>query len=171
MDKNTFASHLEKATNATLEVTKEHCWNVFSENILYIIKPNDLKVSKSLDADEKRILRQRIKELNKKLTLPEVVVRLTYDKRVPARINISVNKSTKNETTIELKTSRRLIREPNHSHDLFPPFHISIPVPPLNKEGQNFDVNWQHRWWTLNVWLWKRNQRKQKRKKRIKRKK
>lgn len=168
MDKNTFSSHLKEATKATLEATEKQCFNVFSKNVLYFIKPNNLKISKSLDEDEKQKLRERIKERNKKLTFSNVVDRLSYDKKVPAWISISVNKSTATETIIELKTSRKLTKTPIHSHGEFPPFHVSVRVPPLHKGEKKFDVNWQYQWWTINVWIWKWKRTKQKRKNRNK---
>ena len=160
MDDRTFLNHLNEVTESTLELTLKLCSNHLSKNVVYTIKPNQISFSNHLDEEETENLKHRIQELNKEWTLNEVRNRLIMNGRVPVWINVSVIKSTKSKTVIELFTSRRFrkdIAELYHLQDNYPPFHATVPMPPFHHGKAKFDINWQNQTWKRgwHKFMWK----------------
>jgi len=148
VDKETFITRLKKASNSALKLAKEFTFNEISENCIYKIKPNNLDLSDHLTSSEKENLINRIKELNKTLTINEVSDRLMIENKVPIWINCSVIRSTKKNTTIELFTSRRFRNdfELYNKTENYPPFNAVIINPPyLFDNKEKFDVNWRYK--------------------------
>jgi len=148
MDKETFITRLNEASNSALRFAKEFTFNQIAENMIYTIKPNSLDLSDHLTDFEKDNLRSRKKELNKTLTVNEVADRLILDNKVPVWINCSVIRSTRKISTIELFTSRRFRDDSELYHKLenYPPFHAVIINPPyLFDNNEKFDVNWRYK--------------------------
>lgn len=163
MDSLTFKYNLEKISNVAIRFARQLTWNDFSDNIYFVIIPNALDDSDHLDNDERINLAQRKDELNKLLTINEVIERLCFLEKVPVWINVSVYKATKRKTIIELMTSRRFRKDDYmHKNTGFPPFHIAIPTPPYQKNNERFDINWKHNKLKLkwNAWLWNYRNRK-----------
>ena len=145
MKAEAFKYNLQEISRKTVLYAKERTRNRYSENIKYIIQPNILEDSEHLDNFELTNLAERRKELKKVFTLEQVVERLFFLERVPLWINVSIENTTTKETVIELLTSRRFRKdEIMHSNEGFPPFHISIPIPPNIKENERFDINWKN---------------------------
>jgi hypothetical protein len=145
MDTLTFKYNLEEISSATIKFARQLTWNDFSDNIYFVIRPNAHDDSDHLDNDERINLGQRKDELNKFLTVDEVIERLWLSEKVPVWIDVSVYKATKRKTIIELMTSRRFRKdEYMHKNTGFPPFHIAIPTPPYQKNNEKFDINWKH---------------------------
>lgn len=148
MDKETFITRLNKASNSALKLAREFTFNEIAENLIFKIKPNSLELSDHLTDLEKENLIARKKELNKTLTANEVANRLILDNKAPVWINCSVIRSTKTTTTIELFSSRRFREDSElyHKNETYPPFHAVIMNPPyLFDNKEKFDVNWRYR--------------------------
>ena len=168
MDTLTLKYNLQEISKATIQFAKELTWNDFSDNFCFVIMPNVLDDSDHLDNDERINLEQRKEELNKLLTIGEVIDRLWFSEKVPVWINVSIYKATKRKTIIELMTSRRFRKDDYmHKNTGFPPFHIAIPTPPYQKGNEKFDINWKHNKFKLkfHAWLWRSRNRKMIRKK------
>lgn len=148
MDKETFITRLNEASNSALKLAREFTFNKIAENLTYTIKPNSLGLSDHLTDLEKGNLINRKKELNKTLTVYEVADRLIVDNKVPVWINCSVIRSTRKITTLELFTSRRFRDDSDlyHKTETYPPFHAVIMNPPyLFDNEEKFDVNWRYK--------------------------
>ncbi len=148
MDKETFITRLNEASNSALKLAREFTFNEIAENVIFKIKPNSLDLSDHLTDSEKENLIARKKELNKTLTANEVANRLMLENKVPVWINCSVIRSTKKTTTIELLTSRRFRDDSElyHKIETYPPFHAVIMHPPyLFDNKEKFDVNWRYK--------------------------
>lgn len=148
MDKETFITRLNDASNSALKLAREFTFNEIAENLIFKIKPNNLDLSNHLTDSEKENLITRKKELNKILTANEVADRLIIEEKVPVWINCSVIRSTKKKTTIELFTSRRFREDSElyHKNETYPPFHAVIMNPPyLFDNKEKFDVNWRYK--------------------------
>lgn len=146
MDKETFITRLNEASDSALKFTREFTFNSIAENLIFKIKPNSLDISDHLTDSEKENLIARKKELNKTLTANEVANRLVIENKVPIWINCTVIRSTKKITTIELFTSRRFRDDSElyHKVETYPPFHVVIMNPPyLFDNKEKFDVNWR----------------------------
>jgi hypothetical protein len=148
MDKETFITRLNKASNSALKLAREFTFNEITENLIFKIKPNSLDLSDHLTDSERENLIARKKELNKTLTANQVADRLILENKVPIWINCSVIRSTKKTTTIELFTSRRFREDSElyHKMETYPPFHAVIINPPyLFENKEKFDVNWRYK--------------------------
>jgi len=163
MDTLTFKHNLQEVSKETIRFAKELTWNTYSDNIYFKIRPNILDDSDHLDNDERVNLGQRITEIEKKLTIDQVVERLCFSDRVPVWTNVSIERVTKKSTIIELITSRRF-RENDYMHkdSGFPSFHIAIPTPIYRNERGKFSINWRHDKFKTKfyTWFWRSKTRK-----------
>jgi hypothetical protein len=158
MNKQTLKYNLHEIAKETIRFAKELTWNKYSDNVYFKIKPNVLDDNDHLDNDERINLGQRKAELDKILTIDQVVDRLCFADRVPVWTNISIERTTKKWTIIELMTSRRF-SEDNYMHkdSGFPPFHIAIATPIYRNEKEKFNINWRHDKFRTKfyTWIWK----------------
>lgn len=146
MTKEKFADKFLRAIDALVEHTKTLCFNDFSVQYQFKIRPSVTAVSHS--DDNERTHHNKITSCqDRHLTFDEVVELLWVDNKVPLWINMSVTESTKDWTTIELLTSRRFVTEEelNHAVDQYPPFHTHVPLPVDYESGVKFDINWRRR--------------------------
>jgi len=159
MKREEFIQNLEGIVTPLIKCTEDLCWNNLSDNIRYTIKPNQSEESEHLDEFELKLLKHRNKEIKRVYTISQIADRLVNNEKVPVWINVSVYKAEKKWTIVELLISRRMRREYNELYHKigFPPFHISIPLPPFRTEDQKFDVNWKHKKWKLRykAFFWK----------------
>jgi hypothetical protein len=145
MKKEKLTENFDNAVISLLDLTRRLCYNELSSNYRFLLKPNDKSTDNHLDESEVTFHKNLLNYENKLLDKKDVLEQIWTDNKVPLWINISVTESTDSLTTIELLTSRRLRSETelNHKADKFPPFHIAIPLPPGQNDGQKFDVNWR----------------------------
>ena len=145
MRKEKLTDNFDNAVINLLDLTRKLCYNELSGNYRFLLKPNQKSVDNHLDESEVSFHKNLLNYENKLLDKKEVLEQLWTNNKVPLWINISVTESTDSVTTIELLTSRRLRGESelNHKADKFPPFHVAIPLPPGQREGQKFNVNWR----------------------------
>jgi hypothetical protein len=161
MENSVFNSHLLAATKATLDFTRTLCWNKLSDNVEFIIQPDNLDENVPyLSGFEMLHFRQRKAEVNTGFSLDEVADRLWVKGHVPVWINISVQKAKCHKTIIELLIDRRLRQDDDeiyHKQEGYPPFHVLVSIPPYrtNQQGQiiskKFNINWKHWPWKLRV--------------------
>jgi hypothetical protein len=158
MEKSAFESHLLAATESCLNFTRTLCWNKLSDNIEFVIQPDNLNEKADYLSDfEMFHFKQRKAELNKALSFDEVINRLWIARQVPVWVNLSVKRAKYGKTVIELLIDRRLRENDNdiyHQQEGYPPFHILVSTPPYRIDHssqsvpQKFNVKW-------NSWPWK----------------
>lgn len=161
MDKQEFQHRLEESTKKLIEFTESLVYNSISDKIEFLIEPNSREISNHLDITEQQSL-QKLNQLKDKLfDQTEVINHLYNSGKVPLWINTEVYLSKKHKTTIKLICSRRLRddNDLNHKADAFPPFHITVPLPPWRKQDEKFNINWKRQklkklWYTI-TWKWK----------------
>jgi hypothetical protein len=148
MDTSKFKEHLDNSLKLLLDITRQHCYNNFSENFSFIIEPSGREFHEGLSAFEKKNLIKLNRYADKLLTVDQVVDLLCHDNKVPLWINTTVYESKEKLTVIHLFCSRRL----RHDNELFynavkyPPFNTLVPLPPdpLRKDiNGKFDINWK----------------------------
>lgn len=150
MDKITFRQHLDKATTAVADFTRQLCYNYIVDNYQYRITPNSRTHGKGheyLTEKEIGVLNAWNEYEHKTLTAEQIVNLFHHDNQVPAWIDITVYEAGKRLTIIDLYCSRRL-RDDNELYHQGPlmPFHLLVAIPPdhlrIEKNGK-FDVNWK----------------------------
>lgn len=135
VEKGKFKENLNEVTCMLLQITAKFCYNVLSQNTVYLIVPNSRDKREHLDRLECDVLDIWNKNTNRQLSLDQIVDLLCHDNRVPLWVNISVFESMENITIVELLCSRRLRNENELMHkDKIPPFY---------EEGIKFDINWR----------------------------
>lgn len=148
MDTSKFKLNLDNALKLLLDITRQHCYNNFSENFNFIIEPSGREFHDGLTDLEKQNLIKLNRLTNKPLTVDQVIASLCHDNKVPLWINTTVYESKKDLTIIHLFCSRRL-RDDNelfYKAVKYPPFNTFVPLPPdsLRKEiDGKFDINWK----------------------------
>lgn len=146
MTRNKFKDNLDGALESLIGLAKEHCFNSFSSNYRFAVKPNVDILGDHLDQVEIAFHHKLLKYKGRYLTDMAIIDLLWTESKVPLWINISVLESSSYWTTIELMTSRRLRTEQelNKVVDRYPPFHIQLPLPPGAGDEEKFDINWKN---------------------------
>jgi hypothetical protein len=145
MTKDKFKDNLNGAIDSLIKVTMQLCSNSLSSKYRFIVRPNAETVDSHLDHEEILFHSQIMTYKDKYITDKEAIDLLWTNNKVPLWINTSVFESSDTWTTIEFQTSRRLRTENelNKIADQFPPFHIQVPLPPDQVNGEKFDINWR----------------------------
>ena len=159
MEKEKFERNLKAAGQATLELFRRRVINQLSDNLIYRIQPDRNIIRADLSAWEKQLKERRLLEINRLLTFDEAINKLWFEGLVPATINISVYRSDKHSTTINLFVDSRNVRnESDMSNDEFEPFCIELEIPVYMSpdDETRFDVNWRHKKLMLKYRMWKR---------------
>ncbi|WP_431213849.1 hypothetical protein ACQ86N_02815 [Puia sp. P3] len=140
MDKTAFLQRLTADSKLTVDLTKSFCMNQFPDTHLYTIVPN----SWMIDLNDEHLTKDEIFNLQswrlhkgRALAANDVAELMIHDYKIPAWMNLSVWKITKDHTIFEIFCSRRLREEPPEV------FHIQVALPPYYEKGVQFDVNWR----------------------------
>lgn len=146
MTRGEFQARLSAATKLLLDFTQTLVRNKLSRNVRYIIRPNQPTASDHLTPFELDKLEELNGYENQLLDRDEVIELLFESGKVPLWINTEVYRSSMRKTVVILICSRRFREDEDlfHKIDQFPPFHILVPTPTWQKEGEKFDINWQH---------------------------
>jgi len=156
MEREKFIEHFRKSTELLVDFTKQHCYNDFVENYLFIVKANGSDFHDGLNEFEKKNLKILNRYAKKVLAFDQVVELLHRENQVPLWINMSIYESKSNATIFELICSRRLRPDEKLFYKAvkYPPFNVKVPIPPdvaINSDllrngiGEKFDVNWRKR--------------------------
>ncbi len=145
MDQKELNYRLIECTKGLIEFTQTMVTNSLSGKVEYLIERRET----SLHLNEQELV--KLKELNKLeghlLNSDQVAELLNDSGLVPLWINTEIYRSTDSQTIVKLICSRRYRseRDLNSKVDAYPPFHPLVPLPPLQKEGEKFDVNWRYK--------------------------
>lgn len=156
MDKITFKQHLELASKALVDFSKQQCFNDFSNNYKYKISPDTIgfqdidektEVYGDLTEQEIWVLKKSEEVRNQLLIIDQVIDLFNCNNKVPVWIDMSIYEAQKDMTVIELLCSERL-RDDNelYKNGDITPFHLKVAIPPehLNTvQNERFDVNWR----------------------------
>lgn len=160
-EKSEFEYRLKESTKDLIDITQSMVINPLSNNVEFLIEPNQRELSDHLTSEEKKKLLELNNLEEKLLNFKRVVDLLHLSSKVPLWINTEIYRSEKNRTIIKLICSRRFREdwELNYKADKLPPFHILVPIPPNRIEGEKFDINWRHKKekkiWEVFKQLWK----------------
>ncbi len=145
MGKEEFEYHLIEASKFLKEFTSSMVKNSISNNFLYKIAFTS-EDNSYLNNDEKQKFKFIQKYKGVYLSQGEVVVLLSMNDLVPMYINMSIIKSTKRKTYVELLCSKRYVEkeELNFKADEFPPFHPLVPTPIFYEGKEKFDINFKY---------------------------
>lgn len=165
MEKIEFKYRLDESTKELIELAQPLVSNLISTNVKYLIEPNMSENSGYLNERESNKLKE-LKQLKGQLFNSQEVVGLLNDSNlVPLWINTEIFRSTRKKTIIKLICSRRLKEEKDLNGDVdgFPPFHLLVSLPPWQKDGVRFNINWRHQIllqkWHFLIWNCKRRLR------------
>lgn len=143
MTKETLKSKIQLAIPGLLEMVKESCTNVLSENLVYLV--SEIKDSKLNFNEERKI---RIAENNAKtpVSFDKAVNQLLEQYENLHDVNLFVHKAEKTRTVIDIrfypKTSLNLEYQESVLNNP-PMLHCKISNP-MYHEGSKFDLNWEH---------------------------
>lgn len=156
MDKIIFKQHLELASKALVDFSKQQCFNDFSSNYKYKISPDSINFQ---DFDEKPEVYGDLMEIeilvlkklenvgNQLLTNDQVIDLFNNNDKVPVWIDMSIYETQKEMTVIELLCSERLRNDSElYKNGNITPFQLKVAIPPehLNTvQNERFDVNWR----------------------------
>jgi hypothetical protein len=145
MDKDELLDKLREATVVILAFTEKYTINKYSDNVKYLIVPNDRAVSDHLNTREIELLNEFNNVENKELTEEQCMNLLWDNKNVPLWINMEIFESTSSSTVIMLTTSRRFRDKEDLGTNQYAPFHLLVPIPPNHELSENnkFDINWR----------------------------
>lgn len=161
-----FKHRLIESTKELIEFTKSIVKNPISNNVKYLIEPNNREISQHLNEVEINKLNKLNDIQNKLIDFENVSDFLFYKGQTPIWINMEVFYSSNKKTIVKLIISRRFRNEIelNNKTDNFPPFHLTVPIPPWRIENKKFNINWQHqilrKKWHALTWKWRFKKRK-----------
>ncbi|MFT5779729.1 MAG: phosphoribosylformylglycinamidine (FGAM) synthase PurS component [Crocinitomicaceae bacterium] len=142
-----FTENISELVEKVSELAERFCTNSVSDNYEYIHSEIEINPRRNLQIE--RI--ERIKANNKKETLSLETACLFLFKKYSDLfdINVCIHRSHRSKTVIDiryllkssLESSEREVEE-----NVEPMYHAKLTNPPyLLKEGEKYDVNWEHR--------------------------
>jgi hypothetical protein len=161
MKQEEFKYRLIESTKKLIDLSQPMVTNTISENVEFLVEPNNRSYSNHLNELEISKLDQ-INQVAGQHFKPDKTSELLVDSGlVPLWINSEINRSTKSRTIVKLICSRRFRDEMdlNAKGDEFPPFRPLVALPPWYKEDKKFDINWKHqklkKKWHALTWKWR----------------
>jgi hypothetical protein len=138
------------ASKAIINVARDRCANIFSDNIVFVIRGFN---GVGLNFFEQQKLRKKIYEKAEKLSIDKVAFDLYNDLINIAWIDLIIYKAEISQTIIEIHIIKKSINKTEtEKMETNVSFHSGFPIPPYAADSNDkFDINWQqygfqHRW-------------------------
>jgi len=148
MTKETFEQDMKDAVSSLLEIARTSCWNIISDNCVYII--SEIKDSHE-NSHQQRITRNKINKKKIPQSFEEMIEQMKSIYSIIYDVNFFVYKSEKHRTIIDVRYYPKTNFDKDYLEevkDKTPMIYCKIPIPPyisnFNKNKQEkFDVNWE----------------------------
>ena len=148
MSLKTLQQDLQQCTTSLLAIARDHCWNKFSDEVVFIIS--------EIEDDEggwpKKFESRRKKDRLEPMAFDVMIGRL--EERYPEihDINLFIHRAEKHRTIIDIRYFPKAKVDYETKPETPSMLHAKIALPPYRGDGsQKFDVHWEfgglrHRW-------------------------
>jgi len=151
-------NNILKTSQKTIGIAREKCLYNFSENVEFVIRKFD---ASDMNYSEMLKLRKKIYEETPKLSIVEVVQKLTEELNDLSWIDLILYKAEKNKSIFEVQLIKKPKDKPTDAETMNISFHGGFPIPQYaSNTVKKFDINWQQNsfehkwkqfWWKVKI--------------------